>query len=244
MHHVQMSNFSTPAGEDPRDQLVETLADQAEAVLQREILSGGLAADARLTITTLQERFGLGATPLREGLSRLITTGLVTLVGNRGFRVAPMNMSDLIDITASRAVIEAGAIRLAMQQRDVTWESGVLAAMHRLRRVLQRINGSVNLDNVEFDQAHRAFHLALTSGARQSRLQVFQSALYDQTYRYHRQLSKSGMVPQEVIEEHQLLVDLVLGADTDAACRAVEKHVEQTLQLLYPEAGATRPQSA
>ena len=66
-----------------------TLADRAAQVVGEEILSGRLAAGSRLHIRQLAERTGIGPTPLREGLSRLLARGLVVAVEQRGFRVAP-----------------------------------------------------------------------------------------------------------------------------------------------------------
>ena len=65
-----------------------TLADKAETLLQEDIVFGRLPPGERLALPALERRVGIGLTPLREALSRLVNRGLVTVEGNKGFRVA------------------------------------------------------------------------------------------------------------------------------------------------------------
>src|SRR3954469_11395404 len=84
----------------------DTLSERAAALIQRDILTGRLAPGARLGIMDLAQGYGMGATPVREGLSRLVARQLVIALGQRGFRVAPVSESDLRDITRMRVVVE------------------------------------------------------------------------------------------------------------------------------------------
>ena len=72
--------------------------DQAYDALKRDILSGALLPDEPLTVATLTARYGFGWTPLRDSLSRLEGENLVTLVRNRGYRVAGASFAELRDI--------------------------------------------------------------------------------------------------------------------------------------------------
>ena len=45
------------------------------------------------------ERYEIGATPLREALNRLSAEELVRREEQRGFRVAPVSLSDLAELT-------------------------------------------------------------------------------------------------------------------------------------------------
>src|SRR5882757_6786018 len=111
----------------PRTAFVEvpgsdTLSERAAGLLQRDILAGTLAPGARLGIVELAQRYEIGATPLREGLSRLVSRGLIVAIGQRGFRVADVSREDLFDITRMRVVIEVEALRLAMENGGDAWE--------------------------------------------------------------------------------------------------------------------------
>ena len=50
----------------------DTLSERAAGLVERDIIAGLHAPGARLGITDLVQRYEIGATPLREGLSRLL----------------------------------------------------------------------------------------------------------------------------------------------------------------------------
>src|SRR6202789_848289 len=116
----------------------DTLSERAASLVERDIIAGLLAPGARLGIVDLVQRYEIGATPLREGLSRLVSRGLIVGIGQRGFRVAEVSREDLLDITRMRTVIEIEALRLAMAQGDDAWEGGILSALHQMRRHIER----------------------------------------------------------------------------------------------------------
>src|ERR1700712_5744202 len=115
-----------------------TLSERAATLVEQDILAGLLAPGARLGIVDLVQRYDIGATPLREGLSRLVSRGLIVGIGQRGFRVADVSREDLEDITRIRTVIEIEALRLSMHHGDDAWEAGILSALHQMRRHIQR----------------------------------------------------------------------------------------------------------
>ena len=77
----------------------DTLSERAAGMLERDILAGKLLPGSRLAIAELAQHYDIGATPLREGLSRLVSRGLIVAIGQRGFRVASVSREDLADIT-------------------------------------------------------------------------------------------------------------------------------------------------
>src|SRR6476661_4624931 len=84
----------------------DTLSERAAGILQRDILAGKLPPGSRLAIAELVQHYDIGATPLREGLSRLVSRGLIVAIGQRGFRVAEVSREDLLDITVMRTAVE------------------------------------------------------------------------------------------------------------------------------------------
>jgi GntR family transcriptional regulator, carbon starvation induced regulator len=214
------------------EERVSTLADRAERLLQADIISGALAPRERLALPTLEKRYSIGLTPLREALSRLSALGLVTNEGNKGFRVATASMEDLVDLTRTRVVIETAALRLSMEARTAEWEDNLVAATHRLVRTIERLPGSIS-DHIEtYEEAHRVFHIALIAGCGAARLISIQKDLYDQAYRYRRLMAQGGMDPGKAIQEHRHLSELALGNDIPAASLALEQHLALTLEAV------------
>lgn len=190
-----------------------TLALTVLGRLRQDILKGSLKPGARLAMADLRSRYAIGLSPLREALSRLAGEGLVVAEGQRGFRVAPFSPADLDDLTFVRQTIEAAALSEAMAQGDERWEAQIVAAFHLLER---RIGGA-GADNPAacdaYEEAHRAFHLALTAGAGSPRASQLQAALYDQARRYRLLLYRGLPDPQQALDEHRQIMQRVLARD-------------------------------
>ena len=132
----------------------ETLSERAAAVVEHDILGGVWSPGDRLGIHALSERYGIGATPLREGLSRLVSRGLISAVGQKGFRVASVSEADLVDITQVRIMIEAEALRRSIRDGRDDWEAGILSSLHRLTRSVERDPETMREGTPEFDDGN------------------------------------------------------------------------------------------
>ncbi|HKU94061.1 MAG TPA: FCD domain-containing protein [Vineibacter sp.] len=212
----------------------ETLTERVTAILQRNILSGVLAPDSKLRIQALAARLDIGTTPIREGLSRLASQGLVQAIGQRGFRVASVSKGDLEDITRTRTLIEVEALRLSMARGDDLWEAGIVASLHRMRKFTARGTGRFREGVADFDAVHKAFHTALIAACGSQRLLDLHSALYDQAYRYRRVMMTRFERPSQLDDEHQILADLTLARDTGGATAKLAEHLASTLAIVYP----------
>src|SRR5690606_11761430 len=102
-----------------------TLAELAAQRVHDDILSGRLRPGSRLAVAELAARHGIGATPIREGLSRLVARGLIVAIGRRGFRVAETSQADLADLTHFRLLVECEGMRLSLRHGGDAWEAGV-----------------------------------------------------------------------------------------------------------------------
>jgi GntR family carbon starvation induced transcriptional regulator len=212
----------------------DTLSERAASLVEHDILAGVLAPGARLGIVDLVQRYDIGATPLREGLSRLISRGLIVGIGQRGFRVADVSREDLEDITRIRTVIEIEALRLAIAQGDDAWEAGILSALHRMRRHIQRTGDEFHEGAPDFDRLHKGFHTSLLAACGSRRLLTAHSDLYDQAYRYRRVMMRALGSGEGFITVHQSLADRVLARDLDGAPAMLSSHLHSTLDYVYP----------
>lgn len=220
----------------------DTLSERAASLIERDILAGQLEPGARLGIGDLAQRYEIGATPLREGLSRLVSRGLIVAIGQRGFRVASVSREDLADITRVRSVIEVEAVRRSMEKGGDAWEAGIIAALHQLRRYIERSGRHFSEGAEDFDVLHKGFHTALLSACGSPRLLAAHSDLYDQAYRYRRVMMRSFDDGDEFISIHQALADRILSRDTATACTMLVEHLESTLRFVYPPEAVDRDQ--
>ena len=80
-----------------------TLAETTFVRLRADILGARFQPNEKMLVERLRTEYGVGATPLREALSKLSSLDLVVAEGQRGFRVAPVSIENLLDITKTRA---------------------------------------------------------------------------------------------------------------------------------------------
>jgi GntR family carbon starvation induced transcriptional regulator len=212
----------------------DTLSERAATLLQHDIIAGNLAPGTRLGIVDLVQRYEIGATPMREGLSRLISRGLIIGIGQRGFRVADISREDLADITRMRSVVEMEALRLAIEHGDDAWEAGILGALHQMRRHIDRTGDEFREGAPDFDKLHKGFHTALLAACGSKRLLAAHSELYDQAYRYRRVMMRGFDSGSRFVAAHQLLADRVLARETGPAQAMLTSHLHSTLAFVYP----------
>ena len=217
----------------------DTLSERAAGLLQRDILTGKLLPGARLAIAELAQAYDIGATPLREGLSRLVSCGLIVAIGQRGFRVASVSPDDLRDITRMRTVIEIEALRLAMAKGGDAWEAGIISSLYRLQRYVERAGRRFGEGREEFDLLHKRFHTSLLDACGSPRLLAAHSDLYDQAYRYRRVMMQSFDDGPKFFAAHRELADCVIARNKRAAGEMLSRHLRTTLQHVYPDGAGT-----
>jgi GntR family transcriptional regulator, carbon starvation induced regulator len=213
----------------------DTLAERATQRIEADIVRGALAPNARLGIAEMAARYGVGATPLREALSRLAARGLVNAIGKRGFRVQSISRDDLADIVRIRSVLEREAIRLSIAAGDGAWEGEIVGALHQLKRYIAENPKGFGEGEPAFDALHRRFHTSLIAACGSPRLIAACARLYDEAYRYRRLMMASFKSPAQFVHSHETLADAAIARAAERAQVLAEAHITSTLALVYPE---------
>lgn len=218
----------------------DTLTERAAQRIEADILNGALAPDSRLGIMQTAARYGVGATPLREALSRLAARGLVNAIGKRGFRVQSVSREDLADIVRVRTLLEREALRLSMAAGDGAWEGEIVAALHQLRRYVAHNPRGFGEGEPAFNDLHKRFHASLIAACGSPRLIAACSTLYDEAYRYRRLMMATFAGYEEFVREHEILAELTIGRSRERAEALLAAHIASTLARVYPGGGADR----
>ena len=194
-----------------------TAIPQATAIdgyrwLKNDIIRGVYQPDEKLRMSLLTSRYELGVGPLREALSQLVAERLVTVVNQKGYRVAPMSEQELLDIFDARANMEAMLVRLAIERGGDEWEAELLARAHLLNK-LESCDASERLLD-EWDQRHQAFHTAIVAGCGSQYLLQMRERLFDLAARYRFIWLRTTVLSVEMLEDkhvqHQTLLDAIL----------------------------------
>lgn len=222
-----------------------TASEVAIRLLRRDIVSGALEPDSKLKLRVLKERYGIGGSPMREALAQLAAQGLVHQLSQKGFRVPPLSAAHLVDITRSRQLVEAEAVKLAIEHGQADWEDEIVASYHLLERLYHRLRGTERPDVHEFEARHQRFHRALIAACPLKSVTEFCDQLYVQATRYRLLLRRYAFTREVVVAEHRILMRAVLGRNKAEAARALKAHIGITtdvlLSALTGRAGDTSP---
>lgn len=209
----------------------KTIANDVYTRLRNQIISCTLRPGAKINIQSLCVEMGVSLGAVREALSKLSAEGLVNAFEQRGYAAAEVSIDDLRELTAARIKIEQECICSAIDHRTLDWETGIVAALHRLSNTPYILEGSTLLDPA-WAKAHHAFHGALVAACDNRWLLRIRSQLYDQSERYRQVSVPVARVERDVKSEHDAIAAAVLKHDKDEVCRLIAAHLEKTATIV------------
>ncbi|ENE3035006.1 FCD domain-containing protein [Escherichia coli] len=175
--------------------------------LKNDIIRGNFQPDEKLRMSLLTSRYALGVGPLREALSQLVAERLVTVVNQKGYRVASMSEQELLDIFDARANMEAMLVSLAIARGGDEW-----------------------------DLRHQAFHTAIVAGCGSHYLLQMRERLFDLAARYRFIWLRRTVLSVEMLEDkhdqHQTLTAAVLARDTARASELMRQHLLTPIPII------------
>lgn len=214
-----------------------TLIERAYLHLRDDIIEGQLAPGEKLRVEHLKSHYGVGAGTLREAITRLVSDALVVAEGQRGFRVAPIAIDDLMQLTDLRVHVELEALRQSIRRADERWRL-------ELRSIYEQLSEFENPINAEcrkpWERLNARFHEALISGCGNRWTLKILRLLSRQTERYRHLAIRLPNSGRDVHEEHRQIFVAAMGGQEARAALALETHIRATPELL---AGALRDAS-
>lgn len=221
-----------------------TRAETTYRAMRADILAGRLRPGDKLPFAELGERYDASQGVLREGLARLVAEGLVLSEPQVGYRVMPLSIKDLDDLTDARCEIEGLVLRNSVVNGDVGWESEVVAAHHRLERTPDG-KGDVDARVSEvWADAHGNFHRALLSACTNDRLKAMALALRASAEVYRQWSEALHEGERDIGDEHRSLMVAALDRDADRAVELLHHHLRTTQLRLVTAALNATPSAA
>lgn len=214
-------------------------ATRASAVyeqLRSDIAHGVLEPGSKLRVEAMCTRYGVGASPLREALSRLSAEGLVDRTDLRGFSVAPLHWDELPILTQNRVQLESMALRESIQRRDAAMEDQLVLLVHRLSRTPRSLSAESYVTNPAWESLHREFHRTLLSRCPSRWLRAFCSNLADESYRFRQVAAGKTFSLRDEHAEHVAVFEAVIEGRAEDAVRALESHYLRTASVVADQA--------
>jgi DNA-binding GntR family transcriptional regulator len=192
------------------------------------ILEGDAEPGMRLGQVDLAERLGVSRTPVREALRRLTGEGLVEFEDNRGFRVAALELDDVVRRLEVRLLLEPGAARLAAQRATAEDLAALADAADREERATSSLASH---------DASRDFHICVAAAAQNRELVGAIEAMWLVEVG-RRLLTRRQAAPRwqaDDVAEHRAILAAIRDGDGDRAARLMEAHLQDALQHWQPE---------
>lgn len=165
----------------------------------------------------LQQRIGIGRTPIREALQRLARDQFVTVIPRRGMFVSPIDIDDLALLYETRAVMEPYAARLAAERGgSVHWDEMADVIERSLRP------GLPPEDLLDVD---RRCHQLIWEAAGNRFLTDTLDALYAQSDRVWHMYLADVYDTRHAVDEHIEMLELLRFGDADATEAAMSRHL-------------------
>ncbi len=200
--------------------------DRAYQYLRGTVLSDPAVSGTFINEQAVATEVGISRTPVREALLMLAAEDLVQLVPHRGAFVAPVPGREIAEMMQARGVIETWAATSSLASGDAPVEA-MSAVLEQQRSIVD------NGDAKEFIELDSQFHALLVDAAGNSVL----GRLYDNLRAKHVllgvvALQRSATRRQEVLAEHQAIVDGLVSGKPEAAEKAILSHLDSTGSLL------------
>lgn len=223
-----MAKRSAQGAIDDPTPSARTLIEQAYAQLRNDIVTGQLGPGERLRVEHLKTDYGVSAGTLREAITRLASDALVVTEGQRGFRVAPIALEDLEDITNLRVQIETMALRQSIRTGDSQWRE-------RVGQAFAAISAEEPIAperRRRWEQLNADFHEALLSGYASPWTVRVLRLLSRHTERYRSFAMTLPGAVRDVHAEHSAIFEFAMTGQDARAALALEVHIRATPDLL------------
>lgn len=237
-----MTDLHPPMPRAASTRVKVTRASKLAAALRGLILQGELKPGAKVSLDQLRDTYQVSLSPLREAIARLVSVGLVEMEDQRGYRIAPVSMKNLREITTLRATLEAQALSEGIARADLEWESAVLGALHRLNRSSPKSSDPDALKS--WREAHRHFHNVLIANCDMPLLIDLCRMIFDLHARYINIFGGQVFDEQSSQENYKIIAEAAVARDADTAVATLVSQINQTGSTLADRVNATMNQTS
>ena len=202
-----------------RDKKLTSRAGELRDILEHEIVVGTHPPGSRFDEASLATRFALSRTPIREALLQLVSTGLVTVVPNRGVFVREFSASQLVEMFEVMAELEGMCGRLATRRLDDAGRQALIEA----DRACDEAESA--RDPEAYYQANERFHMLVYASSNNGFLAEQARSLHLRLNPYRRlQLRMVGRAAESA-REHRGIVEAICAGDAALASERLKDHI-------------------
>lgn len=209
-----------------------SMTEEVYEKLYDYILNGDIAPGENLNISSLKEKFSVSLAVVRESLIRLTSQGIIVQKPNCGFTVVELTRERVEEVIEARKINEGAAIRLAIKNGDMSWESNIIAKEYELERTQVYLNEEEKIINPDWNNKHYEFHYSIIQGCNNDTLLHICNYLWNISRVYRKQcLSQKGS-NRVFVNEHKKIMEAVIKRQEDEAVKLFEEHMDRTKEQM------------
>lgn len=202
------------------------LRDVVFNTLRQAIITGEFAPGERLMEIALADRLGVSRTPVREAIRKLELEGLVVMIPRKGAEVAKITEKSLKEVLEVRTVLEELAAGLACER--IT-EEGKRELMETHKAFVEAIEKKEIKEIADKDED---FHNQIFACTENDRLVQIINNLKEQMYRYRMEYLKETNCHDDLIEEHNEILDAILNNKQEKAKEIMHEHIKRQEEII------------
>lgn len=196
----------------------KTLSDQIYDVLKMEILKREIPFGSKLVNRTLQQRFGVSSSPIRDAINRLNQDGLVTSIDKSGATVVDFDYNFFLEVNEVLLYVVNTGVKLSYEKSDIE------EVCKHLEKYLILQKEYIGTD--EFYDYDYKFHKAFINYSKNSRLKkIFKeyNVLHEMLVRNYYEPG-TLQIQEDSIKMHKKIIDAFRNKDIDLAMALTEEH--------------------
>jgi len=200
---------------------VTRVPDAVYEALRESILAQREAPGSSITEQAVADRFGVARPTAKVALERLVADGLLRREAHKTARVPELSRDDIVDLYATRAVVEEAALR------TLATDGVVPIAAIAAQRVLADARTDATPDTAPLARADIAFHRTLVEAQSSQRLARLHGLLMGEIELCTGQVQAHRLLAlDDVVAQHQGILDAVAAADPELAAKLTRAHIE------------------
>lgn len=196
----------------------KSLSDQIYDVLKMEILKSEIPFGDKLVNRTLQKRFGVSSSPIRDAINRLNQDGLVSSIDKTGATVVDFDYNFFLEVNEILLYIINTGVKLSSQKSDIK------EVCNHLQNYISLQEKHIGTDKF-FDYDYK-FHKVFIDYSYNSRLKK----LFKEYNVLHEMLVRNYYNPTimqtqgDSIKNHRRIMDAYCKGEYDLATDFMEEH--------------------
>jgi DNA-binding GntR family transcriptional regulator len=211
----------------PRALVRTTVSEQTYEDIKERIIDQTLQPGARLNIDALARELSVSSTPIREALARLEREQLVSLELYAGYSVAPPPHPDYLEGLLEFRILWEGHCALIGAPRRNPEILRTLEQSYRKMSGVRRL-GTKYREYRKFTDEDSRFHQAIIDSADNPAMSRIYANLHIILLQSRLYLTRSatGAPSENVLNEHEQILEAFLAGNGEAARDAITAHLE------------------